>query len=445
MTVIHADIDAEQAVLGALLLYSDPRHTLAAASRGLTAGAFYWPRNKAVFTAALSLAERQASIDSLTVIGELDRLGLAGEVERPQVELLPSCVPAAGNWTAYVDRVVELAQWREWAKAAAEAQIAIERRDRHAFAQAQAQFAARSVGTRHDTYSAERWAATLFDHFSAPAEVIARHAIPLPWGRLTDAMGGGPRPGEYVAWIAATGHGKSTAVDQCIDEAVKHGKRCHIYMTEMTALSRGMRYLARQTGVSYMRQRRNDLTTEERKLILEELGKLSFGCSVAADWDVDDIVRDALRARYDLVVVDLLHGFHYEDERGLDRLSKAMQRLARTSTTIDGHPGTVVFAVTHLKEEGLVRGKVPRPTITSIKGGSSIKQDADAVICIWQDQDDAGAPTGDGEIWLAKGRSMELARIKVRLNPRRFRFDLRADDDVTGASLPLPATEAMPF
>lgn len=436
---VHADIDAEQAVLGALLLYSDPRHTLAAASRGLTAGAFYWPRNKAVFTAALSLAERQASIDSLTVIGELDRLGLAGEVERPQVELLPSCVPAAGNWTAYVDRVVELAQWREWARAADEAQIAIGKRDQAAFGKAQALFGSRTVATRHDTYSAERWGATMFDHFAATPESVAQVAIPSPFGRITSALGGGLRPGEFLALSGATSHGKSTVGDAWMDTAAVHGKRCHLYMTEMTAEARGMRYLARRTGVPFMRQRRNDMSGEQRKLIMDELGHMDYGCTVAADWAIDDIVRDAWRCRYDLVVVDLLHGFHYEDERGLDRLSKAMQRLARVSTTIDGHSGTAVIAVTHLKEEGTVRGKVPRPTIASIKGGSSIKQDADFVMFCWQEQDEAGAPTGDGEIWLAKGRNGELARVKVRLNPGRFRFELRSED-------PEPTTqEGMPF
>jgi replicative DNA helicase len=195
-----------------------------------------------------------------------------------------------------------------------------------------------------------------------------------------------------------------------------------------------------------MRQRQpTRLSDEDRRAILEELnrGPFPYGVTIVADWEVDDIVRDALRAQYDFVVVDLLHGFHYEDERGLDRLSKAMQRLARVSTTIDGHPGTAVIAVTHLKEEGTVRGKIPRPTIASIKGGSSIKQDADCVLFVWQEQDDAANPTGDGEIWLAKGRSMELTRVKVRLNPARFRFELRPDE-ADSASVAVPQ-EAVPF
>ena len=219
----------------------------------------------------------------------------------------------------------------------------------------------------------------------------------------------------------------STIADQWLDFVADRGKTCHLYMTEMTAIARGIRYLSRRTGVPSMRMRRRGKALNERdmKAILAELSAIPYGCSVVADWNVDDIVRDALRARYDFVVVDLLHGFHYEDERGLDRLSKAMQRLARASTTINGHNGTAIVAVTHLKEEGMVRGKIPRPTIASIKGGSSIKQDADMVMFVQQEQDDeTGAPNGDGELWLAKGRSSGIASVKIRLRPSRFRFEV---------------------
>jgi replicative DNA helicase len=392
---------------------------------------FYTPQNKHVFTAMLSLAERSSAIDTMTVFAELDRLGRGKDVARSEVEALSAWVPAAGNIAEYADRAIELAQWRGWQQAASEAWAATERRDRQGFAKAQALFASRSVGTRHDTYSAERWASIMFNHFASSKEAVLAGAMPGPFEALNDALGGGLRPGEWLALSGPTTHGKSIIADQWLDTSAAAGKRCHLYMTEMTAEARGMRYLARRTGVPFMWQRRNDLTKEQRKLILDELRHMDYGCTVAADWEVDDIVRDALRARYDLVVVDLLHGFHYEDERALDRLSKAMQRLVRSSTTIDGHAGTAVIAVTHLKEEGTKNGKVPRPSISSIKGGSSIKQDAEFVLFCWQEQDQGGAPIGDGEVWLAKGRTGELARVKVRLNPARFCFESRGDDSVS--------------
>lgn len=427
---LAVDEYAEKAVLGALMLLGDARHVAAMTTRGLRPEHFYWERYGTIFTAAVSLCDRQAAIDPITLSAELDRLGLREKVSREQVEELVAYVPAAGHYGEYADRVIELARWRRRDRALHTMREAVQRRDSEAWSRASADLDSATAGTRTESYSPEQWGAALFDHFSMSPEETAKLSIPVPFSRLNDAIGGGFLPGELIAISGATSHGKSIWGDMCLDQAAKYGKKCHLYVTEMTAISRGMRYISRRTGIPYMRQRRNNLSDEDRRKILAELGRLDYGCTVAADWDVDDIVRDALRARYDLVVVDLLHGFHYEDERGLDRLSKAMQRLARVSTTLDGHPGTVVLAITHLKEEGLRSGKVPRPTITSIKGGSSIKQDADAVMFVWQEQDEAAAPTGDGEIWVAKGRSQELQRVDVRLNPARFRFDLRAGDEL---------------
>jgi replicative DNA helicase len=424
---VAADHAAERAILGAVVMLSDPRWVSGLTTQGLRPKHFWWDNHAALFTAALSLADHQRPADPITLFAEMERLGLTG-FDRAGIDNLAGEVPASGHYQEYVNRVIELARWRERQTALHRMGDAVQRRDTDGWARAYADLDSATAGTRTESYSPAQWASLAFDYFSATAEEASEYAISLPFTRLTDALGGGLSPGEVMALSGPTSHGKSAFADMCLDHAANRGKSCHLYMTEMTAINRALRYLARNTGVPFMRQRRRALTDADRKLILAELPKLNYGCTVAADWDVDDIVRDALRARYDFVVVDLLHGFHYEDERGLDRLSKAMQRLARTSTTLDGHPGTAVMAVTHLKEEGTVKGKIPRPGISSIKGGSSIKQDADFVAFVWQDQDESGAPNGEGEIWLAKGRSSGLDRVEVRVNAARFRFELRAEE-----------------
>ena len=138
----------ERAVLGAMVLYGDARHVLAMSARGLTADMFVVELHRQVFTAMLSLADRSAAVDAMTVSAELDRLGLCrdqpGVVE--MVEMLASFTPVAGNVGDYADRLIELAQWRTWGKAARAAVDAADRHDMRAFAEAQTLFSSQLGG-----------------------------------------------------------------------------------------------------------------------------------------------------------------------------------------------------------------------------------------------------------------------------------------------------------
>lgn len=416
-----ASLDAEKSVLGACLM--DKRWVTVATTVGLRPEHFYWTKLGDVFKASVSIVDRNGGVDAISLVAEMERLGLS-RMEAMQIEMLSAYVPAAGHTREYAERVMELARWRQRQTAIHRMQDATTTRNTEKWSQAVSDMEQATVGVRTQSYTPEQWASLMFDYFSASKQEASEYSIPLPFQRLTSIMGGGLNPGEWCALSGPTSHGKSAFADQWLDTAADRGKRCHLYMTEMTAVARGMRYLSRRTGVPFMKQRSRDLSEKDSDRILKELSKVNYGCTIAADWDVDDIVRDALRGRYDFVVIDLLHGFHYSDERDLDRLSKAVQRLARVSTTLDGHAGTAVVAVTHLKEEGMRDGRVPKPTITSIKGSSSIKQDADFVMFVWQETNDESIPQGEGKVWIAKGRSGGLDSVDVVMNRSRLRFEL---------------------
>jgi replicative DNA helicase len=242
---------------------------------------------------------------------------------------------------------------------------------------------------------------------------------------LTNALGGGMRGGELMLLAGYTSHGKSIIADQMLDAAAREGYRCHLYMTEMTAIERGLRLLSRRSGVSFRRMRSRNLTQIHRDKIARELNDLPHGCTITADWSIDDVYRDVMRSRWDLVVIDLIHGFPYKDERELDFLSKMSLRMAKASTTAGGE-GTAVVSVAHLNESqmaGTANAARPRPSLRSIKGSSSLKQDADFVTFVWLKDDDRGTPTTEGEVFVAKGRNTGVSAVEVILNPRRMAFE----------------------
>lgn len=267
-----------------------------------------------------------------------------------------------------------------------------------------------------DTFNPERWA----DVIIKALEAKEQPAIPTPFAEINDGLDGGLRAGEVCIVAGWTSAGKSIVLDQFADTAAAAGKRVHIYMTEMTAVQRGIRLLARKAGVPMRDLKRRTYTDEQARRILAELSHLPYGCSIVADWPVEKVVEHVREHKWDMAIVDLIHGFHYADERDLSKTSSALVRAAK-----GWHPGTVILAAAHLND-GQVRDQRspvrPRPGLHSIKGTSSIKQDADVVMFVWRKDDEDGIPTQEGELWIAKNRDGGFAHTELTLDPTRMEF-----------------------
>jgi replicative DNA helicase len=67
--------------------------------------------------------------------------------------------------------------------------------------------------------------------------------------------------------------------------------------------------------------------------------------------------------------------------------------------------------------------KRPMPGLHSIKGATSLGQDSDFVVFVWQEDDENGTPSGIGKIYIPKARSGAFTTVDVDLNMRKFRFE----------------------
>jgi hypothetical protein len=250
--------------------------------------------------------------------------------------------------------------------------------------------------------------------------------IPQPVENLNQATYGGVRPGELVVVAGYTSHGKSVLADMILDHAAADGRRCHLYMTEMTLRDRGERLLARRTGIPFGRIRRRDLHDHDRDELRAAIEALDYGATLASDWTVEHVCQDIARCGWDLAVVDLLHGFQYDGERELTQHVKALAAAARASTKHG--PGTCLVLACHLND-GQMAGRAdiraPKPGKHSLKGASSIRQDADTIILTWLEEDEHGVAGTDGEVWIAKGRNSGSRAVEVSLNPVSMSFEER--------------------
>ena len=127
------DREAEQSVLGALLLRNDPKYVLRLIDRGLSVTCFYYEQHRHVYAAMISLAKRQTGIDHLLVRTEMERLGTKNAYTPVLVDELASWVPAAGNVLHYADLVIDMARWRKRGRVTDELRDAVENQNADAW------------------------------------------------------------------------------------------------------------------------------------------------------------------------------------------------------------------------------------------------------------------------------------------------------------------------
>jgi DnaB helicase-like protein/Toprim domain-containing protein len=243
---------------------------------------------------------------------------------------------------------------------------------------------------------------------------------PIPFETLREATDGGMRPGEL--WVVAgySSHGKSLYLDALLDEAADAGARCHLYMTEMTLVQRGLRAVSRRSGtISMTRLRRQQLSPTELSIAEETLAKLPYAASIVNSWTPRQVATDIIASRTQVAVVDLLHGWHYDNERELSRFVHEFADAATSDAAgLDG--GCTVVLACHLNDSQMrdrAGSAKPRPGMHSLKGATAIKQRADLVMFTWFEDDDDGRPGTEGEIWIAKGRNGgATGEQKVRLD-----------------------------
>lgn len=265
------------------------------------------------------------------------------------------------------------------------------------------------------------WRKALIDYLDGNDQ---QPAWPIPFTELCEATDGGIRAGEV--WILAgyTNHGKSIYADMLADTCSTAGARVHLYMTEMTIVQRGLRLLARRSGIPFRALRRRDLTPAQITEAKRQVQLLNYGATVVTDWTPAQVAADIRATRTNVAIIDLLHGFHYSDER---ELSSFIAAFAASATTDAGGPntGSAVVLVCHLNDTQMRDSRSParpKPGLHSLKGATSIKQRADTVMFTWLQDNEDGVPTDDGEVWIAKARNGGPASQPVVLDREALLF-----------------------
>jgi replicative DNA helicase len=425
--------DAEQAVLGAMLLDQDA--SLSAAQL-LTDDMFYREAHRRLFRAMVALTERRTVIDHITLRDELIRRGELDSIGGyDYVAELADSVPTAANLEYHAKIVRDKAILRKLIEAATG--IITEAYDGHTTASELLDAAESRIFTVSQQRSDEGFA-RLKEMLWPTMERIetlqksgkAITGVPSGFTDL-DNLTSGFQGGELVIVAARPSMGKTAFVLNIATHAAVEQHGVAIFSLEMSKEALVQRMLTAEARVDSQLVRRGMLRDFDFTKLARAAGVLQQ-CPVWID-DTPALTLLEMRSKarrlkaendVRLIVVDylqLMRSPEYSDNRvqEISDISRSLKGLAKEL-------GIPVVALSQLSRASEQRGGERKPILSDLRDSGAIEQDADVVMFIhrpeYYDREDE-SKRGLAEIMLAKHRNGPTGDVHLRFNREYTRFD----------------------
>jgi replicative DNA helicase len=425
------DLDAEQAVLGSMLLSAE---VIAEVEARVGPGSFYRPNHSTIFQTVVRMHAAGAPVDAFTVTAALAETGEVGRVGgAPYLHELVGRVVTPASGPHYANAVAECAllrqtdvTLRECLRLVAEGQgTAAELLDRvqHALAGVEPE--------AHADDGPAPWsqiAPTVLEAIEqAAANIDGPPGIPTGLHDLDDLLNG-LRPGQLVVVAARPGVGKSVLLGGIAQHASwRHKLPSMLFSLEMTAVELGMRLVSAESGVplrAIQAGRLNDLDWTRVTRAAGESGEAPLWIDDSPGLTLADIRtrarRQARRGGLSLVAVDYLQLIttpRAESRQvAVGGLSRGLKLLAKELDV----PVVVAAQLNRNPEHRPDK----RPNVADLRESGSIESDADVVILIHrEDHYDKETPrAGEADLIVGKNRSgpEDVVTVASQLHLGRF-------------------------
>lgn len=426
------DIEAEQSVLGGMLLSKD---AIADVVEELRAGDFYRPAHETIYDAILDLYGRGEPADTITVANELTKRGdLARIGGAPYLHTLMASVPTAANAGYYARIVREQAVLRRLVEAGTritQLGYATDGGDVDDLVNsAQAEVYAVTERRTSEDY---RRIGEIMDDVTDEIANNANHGDGLtgvPTGfRDLDNLTNGLHPGQMIIIAARPAIGKSTlALDICRSASIHHNQTSVVFSLEMGRTEMTMRLLSAEASIELNKLRKGNLDDRDWTKVAQTTSRIS-----EAPLFIDDSPNMSLmeirakcrrlKQRHDLklVVVDYLQlmssGKKVESrQQEVSEFSRALKLLAKELEI-------PVIAVAQLNRGPEMRTD-KKPMMSDLRESGSLEQDADVVMLLHREDayDRDSQRAGEADIIVAKHRNGPTATISVAFQGHLSRF-----------------------
>ncbi|WP_425326396.1 replicative DNA helicase [Mycobacterium intracellulare] len=410
------DLDAEQSVLGGMLLSKD---AIADVLERLGPGDFYRPAHQNVYDVILDLYGRGEPADAVTVAAELDRRGVLARVGgAPYLHTLISTVPTAANAGYYAGIVAEKAVLRrlvqagtrvvQYGYAGAEGADIAEVVDR---AQAEIYDVTQDRGSADYAPLGDLIQDTMDEIDAIQSGGGMAHGVPTGFTDL-DELTTGLHGGQMVIVAGRPGQGKSTlAMDFMRSCSIKHNMASIIFSLEMSKSEIVMRLLSAESRIKLADMRSGRLSDDDWTRMARRMGEITDAPLYIDDSPNLTMMEIRAKARrlkqktdLRLVVVDYLQLM--TSGKKVESRQTEVAEFSRNLKLMAKELDVPVVAVSQLN-----RGPEQRtdkiPQLSDLRETGQLEQDADMVILIHRpDAYDRDSPRGgEADLIVAKQRN----------------------------------------
>ena len=427
------NIEAEQAVLGAMLL---SKEAIAHAAEKLKPEDFYRDAHRRVFEAMLELFRRDEAVDLVTVTEQLkktDQLDKAGGIAF--VTSLANTVPTASNIQYHTRIVLEKAQLRHLINASTEiagrAYEDSEELDELMNDAAQKILAVTGRGSTFDITPISELVMDVFRKTEDRAKM--KNALTgLASGFVDlDKLTSGFQPSDLILVAARPSMGKTAfTLNIASYVAVKLKKPVAFFSLEMSNVQLVQRMLCAEGGIDSQAMRAGEMDYDDWQRLITACDRLTKAPIYIDDTPgitVTELRSKARRIKAEhglsLVVIDYLQLMQGRNSRNSENRQQEISEISRSLKALARELEVPVIALSQLSRSVEAR-QIKRPMLSDLRESGSLEQDADIVMFLYREDyyDKETENANITEVIIAKHRNGPIDSIRLFFERRFTKF-----------------------
>ena len=389
-----ASIEAEQAVLGAMLLKPDAVTT---AAEELSADDFYRETHRLIFEAMMELKERTEPVDLVTLTEQLkkaDKLAKIGGI--PALSLIANSVPTAANVHYHARIVHEKAQLRSLINAATEiAGAAYESADEVEDIMDSAEKRILQVASGKRSKDFVPLQDILLDTLE---QIDLRYnnkgiitGLPTGFTEL-DHLTAGLQKSDLILVAARPSMGKTAFTLNIAAHVVLRAKEpVAFFSLEMSKEQLVQRLLCSEGRIDSQRLRVGELEEKEWGDLIDTANRLSAAPLYIDDTPGITVMELRSKARrlkaehgLSLIVIDYLQLMQGRASKSGDNRQQEISEISRSLKALARELNVPVIALSQLSRSVESR-QIKRPMLSDLRESGSLEQDADIVMFLYRE------------------------------------------------------------